>query len=196
MPSINDEDDAAVSAKACLPALQAVQSKFDGFLVCCYSQHPLVSQLRDKLGSGKVVTGIFEASVAVCLQSLDPTDKFGIVSTGKQWETILSEAVASHMGSEGSVRYAGTETTSLNADELHTTPANEVNGRMRDATKRLLAKHAKAICLGCAGMAGMDQVVREACIKQLGEVEGKNIKIIDGVVSGVIFLEGALRAGY
>ena len=98
------------------------------------------------------------------------------------------------LGSKTSSRFAGTETTGLNADELHTTPKGEVDKRMKDATKRLLEKKIDAICLGCAGMAGMDDTVRAACIEQLGEIEGKRIKIVDGVISGVSFLEGALRA--
>ena len=200
MPSINNEEDAAVSAKACLPALKEKLDEYDGFLICCYSQHPLVSQLRQEIHAlglnGKVVTGIFEASVAACLQSIGIDSSFGIVSTGIQWEDILRDAVTKLLGSERSSRYAGTETTSLNADELHTTPKAEVDRRMKEAVRRLLGKDVRAICLGCAGMAGMDVTVREACIEKLGEDEGRGIKIVDGVVSGVIFLEGALRAGW
>ncbi|GAB1727079.1 hypothetical protein NU195Hw_g3932t1 [Hortaea werneckii] len=192
VPSINNEHDAAVSVDACLPSLMKLMSSYDAFLICCYSQHPLVSRLRES--SNKPVTGIFEASVAFCLQSLDIESKFGIVSTGKQWEEILGEATENLLGCKASARFAGTETTGLNADELHSTPKVEVDRRMKDATKRLLERGAKAICLGCAGMAGMDQTVREACIEQLGE-GGKAVKIVDGVISGVIHLDGALRAG-
>jgi len=140
------------------------------------------------------VTGIFEASVATCLQSLNVNQKFGIVSTGSQWEEILGEAVAELLGSKTSTRYAGTETTGLNADELHQTAKDEVDRRMKDATKRLVEKEVDAICLGCAGMAGMDTIVREACIEQLGEAGGKRIKIVDGVIAGAIYLDGALRS--
>ena len=42
VPSINNEADAAVSAKACLPTLQKQIHAYDAFLICCYSQHPLV----------------------------------------------------------------------------------------------------------------------------------------------------------
>lgn len=202
VPSINNEDDAAVSASACLSRLQQRLSDFDGFLVCCYSQHPLVAQLRSEInalgpaGITKVVAGIFEASVAVCLQSINTNEKFGIVSTGSQWEEILGEAVEDLLGSKTPARYAGTETTGLNADELHTTAADEVDDRMKAATKQLLTNGASAICLGCAGMAGMDRTVRKACIEQLGEQAGQRIKIVDGVVSGVSFLESALRAGF
>jgi Asp/Glu/hydantoin racemase len=171
---------------------------YKGFLVSCYSQHPLVPALRRALAERKkcdtLVTGIFEASVAACLQSIDVDEKFGIVSTGKQWEGIMDDAVASLLGSNTSSRYAGTETTALNAVELHSTEKSEVDRRMKDATKRLLAKGARAICLGCAGMAGMDQTVREACVEYLGEENGSRVRIIDGVISGFIHLDGTLRA--
>lgn len=169
---------------------------YQAFLVCCYSQHPLVPALRSVLAerqSDALVAGIFEASVASCLQSIDIKEKFGIVSTGKQWEGILGEAVANLLGSSSSSRYAGTETTGLNATELHDTAKDVVDRRMKDATKRLLDRRAKAICLGCAGMAGMDLTVREACVEHLGESDGQAIRIVDGVISGVIHLDGLLR---
>lgn len=147
-----------------------------------------------KLGTPKPVTGIFEASIATCFQSINPYDSFGIVSTGSQWEEILGEAVTNLLGTENPARYAGTKTTGLNADELHATPKAEVDRRMKLATKQVLENGAKAICLGCAGMSGMDQTVREACIEALGEEMGKRVRIVDGVISGVVFLEGALRA--
>ncbi|KAK3636216.1 Protein dcg1 [Elasticomyces elasticus] len=197
--SINNEEDAAVSAKACLPALRDKLKDHDAFLVCCYSQHPLVSQLRAELvqrGMGnKSVTGIFEASVAACLQSIEINEKFGVVSTGSQWTEILCDAVANFMGSKECSRYAGTETTGIDAVELHSTAKDEVDELMKQATKILLDNGAKAICLGCAGMAGMDQTVREACVETLGEDEGMRVKIVDGVVSGVVHLEGTLRQG-
>ena len=83
----------------------------------------------------------------------------------------------------------------MNADELHHLPKTDVDAAMKEATKRLLRKGAKAVCLGCAGMAGLDRVVREACVAELGEGEGRRVRIVDGVVAGVCFLEGALRAG-
>lgn len=199
MPSINNEEDAALSARETIQYLSETTAlhNFQGFLVCCYSQHPLVPALRKLLVArnlnDKAVAGIFEASVATALQSIDYDEKFGIVSTGKQWEGILDTAVANLLGADSS-RYAGTETTALNANELHSTRKEEVDKRMKDATKRLLARNARAICLGCAGMAGMDRTVREACIDYLGEKEGRRVRIIDGVVSGFIYLDGALRA--
>jgi Asp/Glu/hydantoin racemase len=176
--------------------------QYDGFLVACFSQHPLVPILKEKppiQKGGKAVTGIFEASTATALQIMHPNERFGIVSTGKVWEEILTEAVAHMLGTgrgPESARFAGVETTGLNATDLHDAPPEEVRRRMKDAVKRLLKKGGVgAICLGCAGMSGMNEMVREACVEQLGEQEGKQIRIIDGVQAGVAWLEGAVRAG-
>ncbi|KAF2276325.1 uncharacterized protein EI97DRAFT_433163 [Westerdykella ornata] len=174
--------------------------QYDGFLVACYSKHPLVPILKEQeaiKGARKAVTGIFEASVGTSLQITHPDEKFGIVTTGKVWEKILSQAVVDFLGtgSEASKRFAGVETTGLNATDLHDAPPEEVRKRMKDAVKRLLKKgHVGAICLGCAGMSGMNEMVREACVEELGEVQGKRVRIVDGVQAGVAWLEGAVRS--
>jgi Asp/Glu/hydantoin racemase len=94
-------------------------------------------------------------------------------------------------GSEASKRFAGVETTGLTATDLHDAPAEEVRKKMKDAVKRLLNKgKVGAICLGCAGMSGMDEMVREACIEEMGSVDGNRVRII------VAWLEGAIRAGF
>jgi len=145
------------------------------------------------------VTGIFEASVGTSLQIIAPDEKFGIVSTGKVWEGILSKAVVDFLGTgpEASKRFAGVETTGLNATDLHDAPAEEVRKRMKDAVKRLLRKgNVGAICLGCAGMAGMNEIVREACVEELREEDGSRVRIVDGVQAGVAWLEGAVRSGF
>lgn len=185
-----------------MPYLRQLLDRHDGFLVACYSQHPLVPALKEESlirSARKPVTGIFEASVGTSLQSIHPNEKFGIISTGKVWESILTEATVAFLGTgtEASKRFAGVETTGLNATDLHDAPAEEVRKRMKDAVKRLLRKgHVGAICLGCAGMAGMDEMVREACVEELGEVDGKRVRIVDGVMAGVAWLEGATRAGF
>jgi Asp/Glu/hydantoin racemase len=151
------------------------------------------------LGTGKPVTGIFESSVATSLQLIHPNEKFGIVSTGKVWEDILTEAVEKFIGEKatGQSRFAGVETTGLNATELHDTPQDEVRKRMKEATKRLLRKgNVGAVCLGCAGMAGFDEMVRDAAIEELGEEKGRRVRIVDGVKAGVAWLEGAVRADF
>lgn len=225
VPSINSPDDAETSAKHCLPHLLPVLPHHDVFLVACYSQHPLVPILKlecDKLtsaatqggfGARKYVTGIFEASVAASLNLLAGApleEKFGIVSTGKVWEDALTTAVEeflnikTHMRTGGG-KFIGVETTGLSAVELHDLPAEEVRGKMVQATERLARwacqekayqRRLAAVCLGCAGMVGLEDAVREGCVNVMGEEEGKKVRIVDGVKAGVGLLVAMARGGF
>lgn len=180
-------------------------------------------------GAHKYVTGIFEASVLSSLAVIDDAeeDGFGIVSTGKVWEEALQSAVERFLGEAGSnsskkSRFYGCETTGLNASELHDLPAEEVRGKMMEATKRVLRRgqfqHAgeettsttgsgsgsgsgsrsrvKAVCLGCAGMVGLEDAVRQACVEELGLEAGKEVCIVDGVKAGVALLCSLARTGF
>ncbi|KIW98797.1 uncharacterized protein Z519_00460 [Cladophialophora bantiana CBS 173.52] len=276
IPSINSPADAAKSAEICLPHLVPLLPHHDCFLVACYSQHPLVRELKRECaaltaaatphGSGarKYVTGIFEASVLASLALLGEAEgdlettttttesfragsgAFGIVSTGKVWEHALQTAVEEFLGcpattattagttGESKSRFVGCETTGLNASELHDLPPAEVRRKMMDATKRLLRRgntntdttatttdsgsagaaaaaaegsgskpttktivsRVKAICLGCAGMVGLDSAVRTACIEALGEERARDVYIVDGVKAGVGTLYALARAGF
>lgn len=191
---------------------------YDAFLVACYSQHPLVPRLKREFeilqleatkGSGgrgarKYVTGIFEASVVASLSLVGAgaDESFGIVSTGKIWETALRDAVNDLFGVSDSRRFAGCETTGLNASELHDLPAEEVRQKMKEATKRILQRgkalgtNVRAICLGCAGMVGLDEAVHDACIDELGENDSKQVAIVDGVKAGIGALLTLSRAGF
>jgi Asp/Glu/hydantoin racemase len=217
VPSINSPEDAAKSAEACLPHVLPLIPHHDAFLVACYSQHPLVNILRSECtkvaaaataggqGPRKYVNGIFEASVTTSLALIAEEQSFGIVSTGKVWEDALTKAVYQFVGTgeRGSDKYIGCETTGLNATELHDLPADEVTAKMREATRRLVQRGEKgemgdvqAICLGCAGMVGLDDAVRQACIDFLGDERGKRISIVDGVKAGVGSLVGLAIGGF
>lgn len=190
----------------------------DGFLVACYSQHPLVPLLKAECealsrsatarvggaGARKYVTGIFEASMLSSLALTGSSSKaaFGIVSTGAVWEQALREAVHDMFGVSDSGRFAGCQTTGLNASELHELPPERVREKMKEATKRVLqagqedGNEVRAICLGCAGMVGLEEAVREACVEELGEHDGKHVAIIDGVKAGVGTLVTLARSGF
>jgi Asp/Glu/hydantoin racemase len=209
--SINNEEDALESAKFCLSDLSDIEA-YEGFLVGCYSVHPLVPMLKEKLdyyhdsNQPKAVIGIFEASVSAALAFLSSPratdnakefEKFGIVSTGKYWEKALTDGVLDYMGFEQveqCKRFKGVETTGLTASELHTMPKDEVRARMKEATRRLVKDgDVTVVCLGCAGMAGMDEMVKEACIEELGPAKGRRVRIVDGVKAGVGFLDVLAR---
>lgn len=206
--SIDDDADAVESARHCLPHLLLSVDQHDGFLVACYSDHPLTWMLCKH--TRKPVVGIFQASVATSLQMISRHQTFGIVSTGDVWKSLLTNAVHRFIGSPAenitdvkrTSPFAGVETTGLNATDLHEAPVAEVHRRIKEATKRLLDRNhygeVRAICLGCAAMVGMEEVVREACIEKLGsDTNGDSLfRVIDGVKAGVGVLQGLVRGGF
>jgi len=218
--SINSGEESAKSALNCTSVLELVP-QYDAFLVACYSCHPLVGMLRQQIRSTvqanssrkKYVTGIFEASVTASLSLISAFDfvspgalkkkqveeTFGIITTGSAWKDELTQAVTEMLVGQGSCsRFAGVETTGLTAVELHTTTWEEVKRRLIEATHRLLRDAPSpvgAICLGCAGMAGMEEAIREGCIQAYGE-EGRRVRIVDGVVAGAGNLVTACKAGF
>jgi Asp/Glu/hydantoin racemase len=167
--------------------------------------------LRGFLPSSTPVVGIFEASISTSLSLLSAPrlvegelryQKCGIVTTGQYWEKVLTDGVVDLLGFENSEagartckRFKGVESTGLTAVELHTADPEEVRSRMMAATRRLVKDgDVRVVCLGCAGMAGMDAMVREACVQELGEVEGGRVRIVDGVKAAIALADGLARA--
>lgn len=219
--SINSAKESAQSALNCTSILSLVP-QYDAFLVACYSCHPLVGMILRRIKADaknrpserkQYVTGIFEASVTAALSLISAFDflvpdelekkqveqSFGIVTTGSAWKEELGKGVADMLGcSVSSTRFAGVATTGLTAVELHTTAPEEVKRRISEATRRLLLDApvpAGAICLGCAGMAGMEEAVKAGCVLAYGE-NGYGVRIVDGVVAGAGQLVTACKAGF
>lgn len=312
--SINNEVDALASAQESIGQILHLrdQYKFDGYLVACYSLHPLVDIIKESVPPSVFVVGIFEASIstALALTPIRPPwlaanvimkTKFGIVTTGSAWEEILGSSLLVMLGlkevnKSPSGRFKRVETTGLNADELHETPREEVARRMKEATKRLLKINnhitdvdvngndseeteanptavkntwadvvaavnasgeenvvanqpptaaaqgglslptrtkspnasgkensatnqlaraqglparpksadvesmgftrtdVKVICLGCAGMSGLEDIVREALVEELGPKQAQEIYILDPVQVGIGMLEHMIKS--
>lgn len=196
-PSINDWPTIHASTTATLPTLIPLLPTHDAFLIACYSPHPLVPALQAL--TSKPVIGIFEASVSTALNLLAPEQRFGIVSTGKIWESILGDAIRGEvLGEEKAGRvFTGVETLGLDAGDLHGDAGEEVVKRkVMAAAGRLLGGgssggEVKVIVLGCAGMAGMEEWVREEVKRR-----GKEVKVVDGVKAGVGILQGICRGQF
>ncbi|KAK4670671.1 Protein dcg1 [Podospora pseudopauciseta] len=194
--SINDGDDVQQSADVVLRNLQetGILKEYDAVLVACYSVHPLVHFIQENWPH-LAVTGIFEASIVTSLSLLPYQDNWGIVTTGKFWEKHLSDGVHHFVGSENSnSRFAGVETTGLNAGDFHggVDPV-VVRQKLCEATKRLLDRGVQAVVMGCAGMAGLEDIIRSVATEGRGEEAGKKLLVIDGVKAGVGLLEQMVR---
>ncbi|KAI9759802.1 MAG: hypothetical protein M4579_002101 [Chaenotheca gracillima] len=192
--SIDSNADANASAKHCLPHLIPMLADHDAVLVACYSSHPLVIQLKEK--TDIPIISILEASVLAALPLLTtsykdpsaPTSRFGIVSTGKIWSGLLPDAIEEFLGGP-SARFAGVETTGMSAGELHKLNTTEVQSRMVTATQKLMKRGGvDVILLGCAGMVGLEEVVRAAA--------GEGTFVVDGAKAAVGILVGLVKADF
>jgi allantoin racemase len=79
-----------------------------------------------------------------------------------------------------SIRANGMSTMEVDAD-----PAGAVRSIVEEARKAVESDHAEAICLGCAGMAGLEEAIRD----ELG------VPVIDGVAAAVALAQSLVRLG-
>ncbi|RDW71376.1 hypothetical protein BP6252_07939 [Coleophoma cylindrospora] len=176
--------DGVLSAAAAIRAVVPIASKYDAFLVACFSAHPLINALREEL-SGPVI-GIMEAALYSARML---GGRLGVVATGGR-SKIMHEDAIRYYGFEGFS--SGCEVTGLGVLELESLPKEHVLGLMGDAAKRLVEqKGADCIALGCAGMTEMKIKCEEA-------VDAKNAtaQVIDGVGVGVQLLIALVREGH
>ncbi|KAK4039867.1 Asp/Glu/hydantoin racemase [Parachaetomium inaequale] len=174
--------------------------QYDAVLVACFSEHPLVPMLAEKEGEfgGLAVTGIFESSILACLSFLRQGSKWGIVTTGKYWEDHLTRGVNNFLGTQRdhpNTKFAGVETTGLNAGDFHGGVDPEiVRRKLKEATGRLLEKgDVQCVVMGCAGMAGLEEIIRSVAVEKYGPAKAKELLVVDGVRAGIGLLEQMVR---
>jgi allantoin racemase len=174
--SIESIYDELLSSAGTLEIALQERGNFDAFVIACYSDHPTVYALREV--TGKPVLGIAEASMYVaCMLGY----KFSVVTTNDAWEPLLWDAVRHYGLAErcASVRTTGMAVLALESDEQGT------RSLIEQAARRAIEEDgAEVICLGCAGMSGLDKHLEE----RLG------VPVVDGVIAAVKILEGV--AGY
>lgn len=214
--SINDGGDLKKSTAVVLASfdVEHAAQNYDAIIVACFSVHPLVAKLSSLLsGSNVIVTGIFEASILTALTLLPPYalshgqgDKeafktWGIVTTGKFWEEHLTAGAAAYLGSEHhgeasrSGKFAGVYSTGLDAGDFHGGVSPEViREKLKTATKKLLtSSDVGCVVMGCAGMAGLEEIIRDAAREQYGVEAGNRVFIVDGVKAGAGLLDQAVK---
>jgi len=176
--SIESIYDELLSSVGTLEVLITELDNYDAFVIACYSDHPTVYAGREI--TEKPVLGIAEATMYLaCMVGY----KFSIVTTNDEWEPLLWDAVH-HYGLTG--RCASVRTTGMAVLELEAAGEEDTYRMILEGARQAIDQDgAEVICLGCAGMAGLD--------KQLEQVLG--VPVIDGVVGALKLLEGLVGYG-
>jgi Asp/Glu/hydantoin racemase len=180
-----------------LTGLKDVVDGYDGFLVAGYIDHSLVPLLQSHVGL-KPVVGIFQATLTVSLQMITPGSKFGIITTGVQYEAMLTNGVRKFLGApDGSpdpTVFGGVVATAIAATELDN--KDLLKQKVLVATHRLMKRgDVSVICLGGAILVGLENWVRQGCIEVLGEEKGKNIRLVDQMLAGITTVASLARIG-
>ncbi|EXF77597.1 hydantoin racemase [Colletotrichum fioriniae PJ7] len=204
--SINDDADIKLSTEVVMSDLakSGKLQDYDGVLVACYSVHTLVEQLSQQFHSTLAVTGIFEASILTATSLLphssDPSlaSKWGVVTTGEFWEKHLSQGVKGYLGQSDqseNVKFGGVASTGLTAGDFHHVSPAEVRVKLEQATKKLLSSgDVRCVVMGCAGMAGLEEIIRSSANDVYGPEKGSQVFIVDGVKAGILQLEQTVRS--
>ncbi|KAF9485251.1 hypothetical protein BDN70DRAFT_871658 [Pholiota conissans] len=184
-PSINDVTTGVLSGAACFADIQEKKliEQYDGFLVCCFSDHPLTHMLRET--TPKPAMNILEAAIS---QSLLIGQRFGIITSGFGYKYIHYTEVRNFLGAS-SERFAGLVTCELGVLEFQGGDRRYVEDRVKVAAAKSASQGADVIILGCAGMAGMEELVQRG----VTEAGHKPVRVVDGAKAGVQILAGLAR---
>lgn len=164
-----------VAAAAMLDAVERVEEPFDAIVLAGFGEHGREG-MRQRWSVP--VVDITEASTA--LAGL-VSHRYGIVTTLDTAVPVIWDSIG-HSG-------AGSRCVAVRAAQI---PVSAIHGAVDDVAdalegqaRTLIASGAEAIVLGCAGFAGLDQVLSS----RLG------VPVIDGVDAAVRLAETLVRAG-
>jgi len=173
--SIENVYDELLSCPPGLEILIAKQMTFDGFIIACFGNHPLIHAGRVMLA--QPVIGIMEAALHIaCFVG----HKFSVISAGDRGIPDFEDAVKAFGLADrcASIRSTSTAVLAITGSGRATVE----DAIIEQARKAIEQDGAEAICLGCAGMAGVEERIQ----RELG------VPAIDGVASAVKLMEALI----
>lgn len=185
---IDGTESLLLSEKAVLPDFleKKLLDLHDGFLVCCYSDHPLTHSLA-KL-TEKPVLGIMQATLLYSYANARLRKLFVLTSTSG-WNETLDEAIVLFAGCGTFPASKFQHTRALDVLVLSLADPIEfekIAVRVQAMLEEYKNDQIDCVLLGCAGMAGLDEKLSE---------KFPGILFIDSVKIGVEFLSGLMRFG-
>lgn len=186
---ISGTETSNLSAKVALPDLLELQKahSYDGFLVGCYSNHPLIESLAKH--TKKPTLGIMQATLLYSI--LNPSvSKLFILTSYAEWEPLLDALVCDIVGNAPghypSQKFQKSKGLNVSVVSL-ADPAEyaKIENRVTEILNGEYKDDAiDCILLGCAGMAGLDTKLAESF---------PHIQFIDCLKVGVELLTSLVR---
>lgn len=185
-PQIDGRETSIQSMKACLPLLTdstnpLYYKNFDGVLVACFSDHPLVHALNNYIRQKNdtvVVMGLLDTSIHYC--NMINCQPFSIITSNKEWVPILDESVEENYLTTNVLNeklWRGTISTNLQVLDLHSKESfDQIVKIIRRENVERLKSH--IVILGCAGFSGLQN-------KLTNEFKQEGIIFVDSVLIGL-----------
>lgn len=172
------------SCRECLPVLTDSNSifyyeKFDGILIGCFSDHPLVDKISS-LPKSPLVMGLLNACISFVSLFPDINKPFSIITSNKEWVDILDESVNEKFINRDLIDkkiWKGIVATNLQVLDLH---KSENFDKIVEIIKRenIDALHSKYVILGCAGFSGLQYKLNRI-------FEDEDVFFIDSIVLAI-----------
>ncbi|CAD6622573.1 BAH_G0028650.mRNA.1.CDS.1 [Saccharomyces cerevisiae] len=162
-PQIEGQETSIKSMEACLPLLIDDQEsiyyfqKFNGILIACFSDHPLVTKIKDRAAKEKAdvsIVGLLDSSINYCNLI---GKKFSIITSNKEWIPILNNSVESKFLTGNTINknlWKGTVSTDLQVLDLHS-PENFQQIAEIIYRENIRKLDSDIVILGCAGFSGL-----------------------------------------
>ncbi|KAG0682037.1 hypothetical protein C6P40_005442 [Pichia californica] len=190
--SINNQHDAKISTKACLSDFDNNQpniyNDYDGYLIACYSDHPLVYELQQRIQRpGVVVMGIFQASMLYAMNYASENCRAGILTSGSDWEPLLNDAIVKFCSNSNNnfptSKFSPTLASGIPVLDLH---KPECYPHLQACIQQLVDKNVRIILLGCAGLSTLSNKMKS---------QYPNVKFVDSVKVGIRLLIAYIQVG-
>lgn len=176
---INGDETAAQSEAAVLEDLKKNSALVDGFevfLVCCFSDHPLVYSLPRL--TGKPAVGMMQATLAYTILTAT-IEKLIILTSVRSWEPLLDKALARFMGTGTFPSGKFEKTRALEVGVVDLAKSFEIVCQRMESILGEYKGSVNAVILGCAGLTGMGPQLQKRF---------RGIEFVDGIITGVEFL--------
>lgn len=177
------------SEEAVLPDIleKKLLDAHDGFLVACYSDHPLVRSLAQH--TTKPILGIMQATLLYSFGN-QRFRKLIVITSTSGWLPLLDEATTQFAGSGKFPEARFYKSRALDVLVLNLSDSSEFE-KIADRVGHILRENGQSepidcVLLGCAGMAGLDAKLRQRF---------PDVEFIDSVKAGVSFLRSLAELG-
>lgn len=183
---INGPETAELSARGCWRLLgdaagPLYHGRFDGIVVACFSDHPLVEKLR--AAGGPPCCALLPACVAHL--SLLGRGPFSVVTSSQQWVAPLDQSLRALCPPRHRDAWRGTVAAQLSPLQIGRAVTEQVAATVRTRNVRELGS--QTVVLGCAGFSGV--------YKELQEMLQGEALLVEPVQVAVACVESAVGHG-